>query len=298
MSRSRRILVIVAFLMDTDEVSCGRYNGWMSTRANIKAVPTALTIAGSDSSGGAGIQADLKTFTRLGVYGMSVITAVTAQNTLGIGLVAEVAPPAVAAQLTSVLEDIFPSATKIGMLGSDGNVKTVVEHCTRYDIPQMVLDPVMRSSSGTVLLSDEGVELMRSELLPLAFVITPNLDEAEALTGSVVRVPDQMEEAARSLHGLGARNVLVKGGHLESNRLVDVLFNGKSVVHLIGNRIENVGCHGTGCVMSAAITAHLALGSDVETAVARAHAFTRQAVRNGLDLGRGQGPCDPVGLDT
>ena len=270
----------------------------MSMPSSEGRVPTALTIAGSDSGGGAGLQADLKTFTRLGVYGMSVVTAVTAQNTLGVALVTEMAPAVVAAQLNAVFEDIPPAATKVGMLGNVGNVKTVLAHCTRYRIPLMVLDPVMRSSGGTALLSDEGIDLMRSELLRLVFVLTPNLDEAEALTGAVVRSPDQMEQAARSLHDLGARNVLVKGGHLEGDRLVDVFFDGKSAFRLLGDRIESPGCHGTGCVLSAAITANLALGSDVEAAVSRAHAFTRLAIRNGLDLGRGQGPCDPVGLNT
>jgi hydroxymethylpyrimidine/phosphomethylpyrimidine kinase len=270
----------------------------MNSQPNKALVPTALTIAGSDSSGGAGLQADLKTFTRLGVYGMSVVTAVTAQNTLGVGLVTELAPVAVAAQLTAVLEDIPPTATKIGMLSSVGNVRTVIDHCSKYSVRLLVLDPVLCSSTGTRLLSKEGAQLMRSTLFPSTFLLTPNLDEAESLTDTTVRTPDQMEEAARALHGMGVLNVLVKGGHLEGKKLVDVFFDGRSAFRLVGDRIENTDCHGTGCVLSAAITAHLARGVDIESAVSRGQVFTRRAIRNGLRLGRGQGPCDPIGLEV
>ncbi len=264
--------------------------------AGARPVPVALTVAGSDSGGGAGIQADLKTFTRLGVYGTSVVTAVTAQNSKGVGMVAEVGDASVTAQLRAVLEDIPPDATKIGMLHAAANVRALVAQVRLHRPPRLVVDPVLRSSSGARLLDREGFDGVRDALLPLAFLITPNLDEAEALTGETARTPDQMASAARRLREMGARNVLVKGGHLEGRRLVDVFFDGQDVIRFAGERIENAHRHGTGCVLSAAVTAYLARGAEVQSAVARARVFTRRAIRNGLPLGQGIGPCDPVGI--
>ena len=269
----------------------------MRPRFEVPLVPVALTVAGSDSSGGAGIQADLKTFTRLGVYGMSVITAITAQNSLGVKMVTELAATDVAAQLTAVLEDIPPASTKVGMLSNAANVRTVVSHVNRFRIPLLVLDPVMRSTSGASLLDNEGIEAMSAELLPLAHLVTPNLDEAEVLTGGPVRTADQMVEAARQIHGMGARNVMLTGGHLNGTRVVDVFFDGTSMFRLVGERIDNSNSHGTGCVFSAAVTAHLARGVDLESAVSRAQVLTRRAIENGLRLGRGSGPCDAVGIE-
>ena len=265
--------------------------------AGARRVPVALTVAGSDSGGGAGIQADLKTFTRLGVYGTSVVTAVTAQNSRGVAMVAGVGDAAVAAQLRAVLEDIPPDATKVGMLHSSANVRTLVAQLRLHRPPRLVVDPVFESSSGARLLDGEGVDRVRDDLAPLAFLITPNLDEAEALTGETVRTPGQMETAARRLREMGARNALVKGGHLEGRRLVDVFFDGREVVRFAGERIETPHRHGTGCVLSAAVAAYLARGAEVRTAVSRARAFTRRAIENGLPLGQGIGPCDPVGID-
>jgi hydroxymethylpyrimidine kinase/phosphomethylpyrimidine kinase len=269
----------------------------MAPSSDSPGIRVALTIAGSDSSGGAGIQADLKTFTRLGVYGMSVVTAITAQNSLGVGMVTELAAPVLAGQLAAVLDDIPPASTKIGMLSSAANVRTVIDHVSHHRVPQLVLDPVMRSSSGTSLLADDALDVMRDELLPLAMVVTPNLDEAEVLSGLSVRTVEGMEAAARRIHEMGPRNVLLKGGHLEGDRVVDIFFDGKSVFRLVGDRIENPDSHGTGCVLSAAVTAYLARGRDVESAVSWAQVFTRRAIENGLRLGRGRGPCDPVGID-
>ena len=269
----------------------------MRSRFEVPPVPVALTVAGSDSSGGAGIQADLKTFTRLGVYGMSVITAITAQNSLGASIVTELKATAVAAQMKAVLEDIPPASTKVGMLSNAANVRTVVSLVNRFRIPLLVLDPVMRSTSGTSLLDDAGIEAMRAELLPLADLVTPNLDEAEVLTGEPVRTVDQMVEAARQIHGMGARNVMLTGGHLDGSRVVDVFFDGTSIFRLVGDRIDDPNSRGTGCVLSAAVTAHLARGVDLESAVSRAQVLTRRAIERGLRLGRGSGPCDPVGID-
>ena len=261
-------------------------------------IPTALTIAGSDPSGGSGIQADLKTFSSLRVYGMSVVTAVTAQNTRGVSEVFDVPPNAVSAQLDAVMVDIPPAALKVGMLSNAANAVAVADRLGQYDVEIIVLDPVLVSTSGAELLVPDAIDILRTRLVPMSLLLTPNLDEAEALLGVSVRTPAQMEKAARSLKDMGAKSVLVKGGHLQEDAAIDVFFDGQDVKRLIGERLPALDSHGTGCVLSAAITAYLASGSNLEEAVSSGKAFTEQAILNGLRLGKGSGPCDPLGLEA
>jgi hydroxymethylpyrimidine/phosphomethylpyrimidine kinase len=262
----------------------------------VSVVKTALTIAGSDPSGGAGIQADLKTFSRLRVYGLSVITALTAQNTSGVVGVMEVSPSFIASQLDAVLTDIRVDAVKTGMLSSAGTVEVVAEKMKQYQVRNLVVDPVIASTSGTSLLDREAIGTLSRTLLPLALVVTPNRHEAEILTGKTMVRPDDMEEAALQLHALGARFVLIKGGHWPGSEATDLLFDGKGFSYLRADRIQSPNTHGTGCVLSAAITAELATGKGVHEAVQQAKLFITQAIRNGLSLGKGHGPCDPLGL--
>ena len=261
-------------------------------------IPTALTIAGSDPSGGAGIQADLKTFSSLKVYGMSVVTAVTAQNTRGVSEVFDVPPNAIGAQIDAVMMDIPPAALKVGMLSNAANAVAVADRLGQYDVEMMVLDPVLVSTSGAELLVSDALDILRTRLVPMSFLLTPNLDEAEALLGVSVRTLAQMEKAAHSLQEMGAKSVLVKGGHLEEEEAIDVFFDGQEVQQLIGERLPAPDSHGTGCVLSASITAYLARGRSLEEAVSGGKAFTEQAIRNGLRLGKGIGPCDPLGLEA
>jgi hydroxymethylpyrimidine/phosphomethylpyrimidine kinase len=259
-------------------------------------VPTALTIAGSDPSGGAGIQADLKTFSALRVYGMAVIAALTAQNTIGVTSVMPVPAEVLKSQIDSVLGDIRPDAAKTGMLSTAANVELVAAKVREYGLTKLVIDPVMLSTSGASLLETDAQPVFRKELLPLALLVTPNLHEARVLIGKPATTVEDMEEAALHIHGMGARNVLVKGGHLEGDS-TDVFFDGKEFFHLRSERIGSRHTHGTGCVLSAAITAYLALGKPVEDAVRDGKQFVTEAIRGGLALGRGTGPCDPLGLE-
>ena len=258
-------------------------------------VKTALTIAGSDSIGGAGIQADLKTFSRLQVYGMSVITALTAQNTTGVSSVMDVPPDFVLHQLDAVLTDIPPDALKTGMLLNAAIIEVVASKIREHGLTKVVVDPVMFATSGAELLRQDAVRVLQRVLLPLALVITPNINEAQALTGKQIRTTGDMEEAALHVHAMGARYVLLKGGHIEGDA-TDVLFDGNEFWHICAERIPARDCHGTGCVLSAAITAHLALGRSVREAVELGKQFVTEAIRNGLRIGRGQRPCDPLGL--
>ncbi len=258
-------------------------------------VKTALTIAGSDSIGGAGIQADLKTFSRLQVYGMSVITALTAQNTTGVSSVMDVPPDFVLHQLDAVLTDIPPDALKTGMLLNAAVIEVVASKIREHGLTKVVVDPVMFATSGAELLRQDAVRVLQRVLLPLALVITPNINEAQALTGKQIRTTGDMEEAALQVHAMGARYVLLKGGHIEGDA-TDVLFDGNEFWHICAERIPARDCHGTGCVLSAAITAHLALGRSVREAVELGKQFVTEAIRNGLRIGRGQRPCDPLGL--
>jgi len=261
----------------------------------VSGVKTALTIAGSDSIGGAGIQADLKTFSRLQVYGMSVITALTAQNTIGVSSVMDVPPDFVLHQLDAVLTDIPPDALKTGMLLNAAIIEVVASKIREHGLTKVVVDPVMFATSGAELLRQDAVRVLQRVLLPLALVITPNINEAQALTGKQIRTTGDMEEAALQVHAMGARYVLLKGGHIEGDA-TDVLFDGNEFWHICAERIPARDCHGTGCVLSAAITAHLALGRSVREAVELGKQFVTEAIRNGLRIGRGQRPCDPLGL--
>jgi hydroxymethylpyrimidine/phosphomethylpyrimidine kinase len=249
-----------------------------------------LTVAGSDSGGGAGIQADLKTMLACGVHGMSVITAVTAQNSLGVDGIWGLPVDAVGAQLDAVLDDIGVDAVKTGMLASADIVSVVAERLRRISAP-LVVDPVGVSSSGTPLLGPEAVEVLRTELLPLATVATPNLAEVEQLTGFVVRREADLRAAADAVLKLGPRWVLVTGGHLDGDA-VDLVTDG-AVEHVLrASRIDNPHSHGSGCTLASAIASYLALGDDVETAAVKAKDFVTGAIAAGFSLGGGTGPVD------
>jgi len=256
-------------------------------------VARALTIAGSDSGGGAGIQADLKTFSALGVYGMTALTAVTAQNTVTVTAIVELSPDVVAGQIDAVVTDIGVDAAKTGMLSSAAIIETVGERLRYHGIGSLVVDPVMISKSGARLLRPEAVDALRREILPLALVVTPNLHEAGALSGREIRTLAQMEDAARAIADLGPRYVVVKGGHLEG-AAVDVLYDGRTIERLEAPRVPTPHTHGTGCVFSAAITAHLARGADARTAVREAKTFITAAIAAALPIGRGHGPANPM----
>lgn len=259
-------------------------------------IPTALTIAGSDPSGGAGIQADLKVFSALRVYGMAVVTALTAQNTEGVREVFPLPQGALTGQLDAVLSDIPPIAVKIGMLSTLENVEIVQQKLSEYDCRWVILDPVITSSSGATLLNFDARHVLCTQLLPMCTLVTPNLDEAEALFGKPVRTPSEMETAARGIYYLGGTNVLVTGGHLEGPTVLDVFFDGENMERLEGERIDDAESHGTGCVLSAAIAAYLARGEALWDAVKEGKTFTADAIRNRLRLGHRTGPCDPLNL--
>ena len=256
---------------------------------NSNETPTALTIAGSDSGGGAGIQADLKTFAAHGVYGLCAITAVTAQNTVGVTMVEAMTPAMVTAQIDAVVPDFRPRAAKIGMLANARIVSAVAEALRRHRLTNVVLDTVMIAKSQARLLDDDAVAAIREQLVPLAALITPNVPEAEALAGlRIVSVAD-LHRAAERLGELGARAVLAKGGHLEGPA-IDVLWaNGRSVA-LRAERIESRHTHGTGCTLSAAIAAELARGEDLENATRNAKAYVTRAIEEAPGLGAGHGP--------
>jgi hydroxymethylpyrimidine/phosphomethylpyrimidine kinase len=255
-------------------------------------IPSAVSIAGSDPSGGAGLQADLKTFARLNVYGMAVPAALTAQNTLGVRDVFVVPAEFVGSQLDAVLADIPPSAAKTGMLGTGAIVEIVAAKVRKYGVDKLVVDPVMVSSSGTHLLDHPGEDALKRLLLPLALLITPNLTEASVLTGMDVIDSVSMEEAARRLHRMGARQVLVKGGHLDGDNALDVFFDGTRLEKLTAPRIFTKDTHGTGCVLSAAITAYLSRGLSVYDSVVNGKEFVSEAIRTSLRLGKGSGPVN------
>ena len=253
----------------------------------------ALTIAGSDSGGGAGIQADLKTFAALGVYGTSAITSVTAQNTVGVQGIHDLPPEFVGRQNDSILEDIAIDAAKTGMLSTAPITKIVAEKMKAYRIERLVIDPVMVAKSGAPLLRPDAVKALIERLLPLALIVTPNLQEAEALAEIRIDGLDAMRVAAKQIHALGPRYVVVKGGHLRG-RATDLLFDGSDFRELDAERIDTPHTHGTGCVFSAAIAAELAKGTPVPDAVAVAKHFVTAAIRHGFQLGRGHGPTDPM----
>ncbi|HTP33335.1 MAG TPA: bifunctional hydroxymethylpyrimidine kinase/phosphomethylpyrimidine kinase [Candidatus Acidoferrales bacterium] len=252
--------------------------------------PVALTIAGSDPSGGAGIQADLKTFHQFEVYGEAVITLITVQNTLRVSRIEVLSPGLVLEQLDAVLEDIPPQAAKTGALGSAEMVAAVARAAEAFPFP-LVVDPVMVSKHGLPLLPESAARAVRELLLPRAALVTPNLSEAEALTGTRIRTIDEMRRAAADIFRLGARAVLIKGGHLETGA-TDVLYDGSEFRDFPAVRVETAHTHGTGCTYSAAITACLAAGMRLCHAVARAKQFIHEAIRTNPGLGRGSGPVN------
>jgi hydroxymethylpyrimidine/phosphomethylpyrimidine kinase len=252
---------------------------------------TALTIAGSDSGGGAGIQADLKTFAAHGVYGTSAITAVTAQNTVGVTTWTAISTDLVTAQIEAVVSDIGAHAAKTGMLPNAAIVAAVAAAARDLAL-QLVVDPVMIAKSGDRLIDDDAVEALKSLLLRQAFVVTPNIPEAEALTGSRIDDAESRREAARRLVALGAANVVIKGGHLSSDDIVDLLYDGQRFTEFRTERVAGRSTHGTGCTFAAAMAAHLALGHRLEEAVPQAQAYIAGAIRNAPMLGRGHGPMD------
>ena len=250
-----------------------------------------LIIAGSDSSGGAGIQADLKTCAALGVYGMTVITALTAQNTMGVSAIHEVPPDFVADQIEAVVEDIRPDAVKTGMLASAPIIEVVAAKIKEHALPFVVVDPVMVAKSGDRLLREDALLALR-KLLPLADVLTPNIPETEDLLGHPVRTDEQMQEAARELQSLGSRNVVVKGGHREGDTAVDVLFDGRDFYEFTAPRIDTTSTHGTGCTFASAIAAFLARQETVPEAVKHAKDYLTEALRRARPIGHGHGPVD------
>ncbi|MBT9281757.1 MULTISPECIES: bifunctional hydroxymethylpyrimidine kinase/phosphomethylpyrimidine kinase [Hydrogenibacillus] len=255
-------------------------------------VARALTIAGSDSGGGAGIQADLKTFFALGVFGMSAITAVTAQNTRDVTGVYPLSPEAVAAQIDAVADDLGVDAAKTGMLFSRAIIEAVAERVRKHRIERLVVDPVMVAKGGAPLLQDEAVQAYLDAILPLALVVTPNLPEAERLTGRAIRTRADKLRAAEALYSRGARHVVIKGGHEEGPVVEDVFFDGARAVVFKKKRTATKNTHGTGCTFSAAIAAELAKGADVFQAVFTAERFIDAAIRSALPLGSGHGPTN------
>ena len=254
-------------------------------------VPTALTIAGSDSGGGAGIQADLKTFGALGVYGTSVLTAITAQNTVSVTGVHEVPVEMVAAQIEAVLSDIGADAVKTGMLFSSDIIETVARELAHFRVQQLVVDPVMVAKSGDRLLRAEAVDALRRSLFPLATVVTPNIPEAETLTDMRIESASDARRAAEKIVGMGAKSVVVKGGHLPGAP-VDLLYDGREYREFSAPRIETRNTHGTGCTFASAIAAGLARGMELVEAVAAAKEFVTEALVRSFEVGQGHGPLN------
>ena len=252
----------------------------------------ALTIAGSDSSGGAGIQADLKTFAALGVYGTSAITAVTAQNTLGVIETLPLPADLVTAQIEAVAGDITIHATKIGMLATAAIVEAVAAAIKELDLPLVVVDPVMTSTSGAHLLDDDGVKMLRAEVLPRSAVVTPNIPEAEILSGRRIESIDEARAAAYLIHEMGSSAVVITGGHAKGEQIVDLLFDGERFTELHTARIDTPHTHGTGCTFASAIAAYLARGDSLVESVVRAQEYVGGAIRHALPLGHGRGPVD------
>ncbi|GAB6930928.1 bifunctional hydroxymethylpyrimidine kinase/phosphomethylpyrimidine kinase [Paenibacillus sp. JCM 10914] len=263
-------------------------------------IPRALTIAGSDSGGGAGIQADLKTFQELDVYGMSAITAITIQNTLGVHGVYPLPPKAVAEQIEAVGSDLGVDALKTGMLFNAEITRLVAQQIRLFGWNNVVVDPVMIAKGGAQLLQNEAVQALIEDLLPLSRVVTPNIPEAEVLAGMRIRTMEDRQEAAKRIHALGAEYVVIKGGHdqgvglltEDNNTIIDLVYDGTTFTKLDGERIDTVHTHGTGCTFSAAITAGLAQGQSVLHAIHNGRLFIQAAIEDGLHVGNGQGPTN------
>jgi len=252
-------------------------------------IPKAMTIAGSDSGGGAGIQADLKTFSALGVYGSSTLTAITAQNTVGVSRVHEIPIDIIVAQIDAVLSDIGADAVKTGMLASSAIVETVAEEMERHQVRRLVVDPVMVAKSGDRLLREDAVEALRTRLIPLAAVVTPNIPEAEVLTGLKIETDEDVRRAAEAIVRLGARAVVVKGGHREGPA-VDLFYDGARFQEFSAPRIDTVNTHGTGCTFASAVAAGLAKGLEVVESVELAKDYVTEAIRRSFPVGQGHGP--------
>ncbi|MFN3871042.1 MAG: bifunctional hydroxymethylpyrimidine kinase/phosphomethylpyrimidine kinase [Aquificaceae bacterium] len=255
-------------------------------------IPRALTIAGSDSGGGAGIQADLKTFTILGVYGMSAITSVTVQNTLGVYGVVDMPPEVVYNQIKVVAEDIGVDAFKTGMLSNEDIIKAVAKAIRDFNLKNYVLDPVMVAKSGDPLLKVSAKEALIRELIPLSLVITPNIPEAQELCGYEIKSLEDMERACKDIYALGASSVVLKGGHREGKEVIDVFFDGRSFEYLVGRYVDTKNTHGTGCTFSSAITSYLAKSFDLKESVKKAKEYIQLAIENSLPLGKGHGPLN------
>lgn len=257
----------------------------------MKSMKTALSIAGTDPTGGAGAQADLKTMTVNGVFGMNVVTALVAQNTTGVRAVQETTPEFLRQQLDAVFEDIFPDAVKIGMVSSSGLIRVIAERLRFYHASNIVVDPVMVATAGSALIQNDAVQTMTEELLPMATVVTPNIPEAEVLSGQSIRTKEEMESAAEKICTTYGCAVLLKGGH-SVNDANDLLWTEQGAQWFAGRRIENPNTHGTGCTLSSAIAANLAKGFSLEESVRRSKAYISAALAEMLDLGAGSGPMD------
>ncbi|MGD0022122.1 MAG: bifunctional hydroxymethylpyrimidine kinase/phosphomethylpyrimidine kinase [Smithellaceae bacterium] len=256
-----------------------------------------LCIGGSDSSGGAGIQADLKAVSACGCYGMSVVTAITAQNTLGVQDIYPVSPKFVAQQLEAVLSDIGADAVKTGMLLTAGVVQIVAKKIKEYNISKVVIDPVMMAKGGRSLMQDKALEAIVKKLLPLAFVVTPNIPEAERLTRSKIKSVDEIKRAAVLIHKLGAKNVLIKGGHLpgaKQSGAVDILYDGDKYYEFSAPWIDTRNTHGTGCTFASALAAEIASGKNVVAATGKAKKLVTGAIKNSLKIGAGHGPVNAL----
>ncbi len=253
---------------------------------------TALTIAGSDSGGGAGIQADLKTFAAHGVFGTSAITAITAQNTVGVTAVLALPADLVTAQIEAVVTDIGADAVKTGMLANAAIIEAVAAAIESLELPRVVVDPVMIAKSGDRLLEDEAVAALRTELLPRAFVLTPNVPEAEVLAEMIVADLDHARRAARRIREMGPQAVVVKGGHLGGDEAVDVFWDGREMTLFRAPRLAGTSTHGTGCTYASAIAANLAVGVPLRDAVERAKIYLTEAIRRAPAIGRGHGPVN------
>ena len=259
--------------------------------AGVTEVPRAMTIAGSDSGGGAGIQADLKTFAALGVYGTSVVTAITAQNTVGVSGVHAVPVDMVAAQIEAVITDVGADAVKTGMLASSAIIETVARELSHFRVDRLVVDPVMVAKSGDRLLREDAVDAMKASLLPLATVVTPNVPEAETLADMKIGSGDDARRAAERILSLGAKSVVVKGGHLPGEP-VDLFYDGSRFLEFPGKRIQTTSTHGTGCTFASAVAAGLAKGLDLADAVARAKEYVTEAMERAFPVGKGHGPLN------
>lgn len=257
-----------------------------------------LTIAGSDSCGGAGIQADLKTFSANGVYGMSVITAITAQNTMGVFKVQDIDEEIIGAQIDAIFEDINVDAVKIGMVSKISTINIISEKLKKYKPKNLVLDPVMISKSGYSLLKPESKSALIKELIPLAYVITPNVPEALEIISEVnsekieIKTVEDMEFTAKEIYKLGCKNVFLKGGHMDGNKAVDILYDGENIYKFYAEKINTKNTHGTGCTISSAIASNLALGFSIEEAIKRSKDYITNAIIHSLDIGHGVGPTN------